>query len=152
MGTVGADASQHRISEDGRPTRVAIFSSIGRTAVPMWPDRTMSKLGPRTDHPWQDRRMSQGFGIEVPRAHNQAPHRKPARFLVVIDSGGYVLARLFVDTREQVAEFDAGSEEAAQMTLGLVPAKGADGPEWDRALEGHSAAERNAAEVYTLEV
>ena len=152
MGTVGADACQHRISEDGRPARVAVFSAVGCPTVAMGPHRTMAKLGPRTDHPWQDRRMSQGFGIEVPRAHSQAPHRKPARFLVVIDSGGYVLARLFIDTREQVAEFDAGSEEAAQMTLGLVPAKGADGPEWDRALEGHSAAERNAAEVYTLEV
>ena len=115
-------------------------------------DRTMSKPGPRRDHPWQDRRMSQGFGIEVPRAHSQAPHRKPARYLVVIDSGGYVLARLFDDAREQVAEFDAGSEEAAHMTLGLVPAKSADGPEWDRALEGHSAAERSAAEVYTLKI
>jgi len=96
--------------------------------------------------------MSQDFGIELPRAHSQESHRKPVRFLVVIDSGGYVLARLFVETREQVAEFDAGSEEAAQMTRGLVPAKGADGPEWDRALEGHSAAERSAAEVYTLDV
>lgn len=110
----------------------------------------MVNPGPRTEHPWQDCRMSQGFGIEVPRPHSQEPHRKPARYLVVIDSGGYVLARLFTDTREQVAEFDAGSEEAAQMTQGLVPAKGADGPEWDGALEGHSAAERSAAEVYSL--
>lgn len=96
--------------------------------------------------------MSQGFGIEAPRAHTQTAHRKPARFLVVIDAGGYVVARLFLETREQVAEFDAGSEEAAQMTVGRVPVKGADGPEWDRALEGHSAAERSAAEVYTLDV
>jgi hypothetical protein len=96
--------------------------------------------------------MSQGFGIEAPRAHTQTSHRQPARYLVVIDSGGYVVARLFAETREQVAEFDAGSEEAAQMTLGLVPTRGAAGPEWDRALEGHSAAERNAADVYTLEV
>lgn len=58
----------------------------------------------------------------------------------------------FLDTREQVAEFDAGTEEAAQMTAGLVPAKGADGPEWDRALEGHSATEHIAADVFTLEV
>jgi hypothetical protein len=96
--------------------------------------------------------MSQGFGSESPRAHIQTSHRKPSRYLVVIDSGGFVLARLFLETREQVAEFDAGTEEAAQMMAGLVPTKGADGPEWDRALEGHSAAERRAADVYTLDV
>lgn len=96
--------------------------------------------------------MSQGFGGESPRAHTQTAHRRPARFLVVIDSGGSVIARLFLDTREQVAEFDAGTEEVARMTAGLVPAKGTDGPEWDRALEGHSLAERLAAEVYTLQV
>ena len=62
------------------------------------------------------------------------------------------MARLFLETRELVAEFDAGTEEAAQMMAGLVPTRGADGPEWDRALEGHSAAERRAAEVYTLDV
>jgi hypothetical protein len=38
------------------------------------------------------------------------------------------------------------------MTMGLVPVRGAAGPEWDRALGGHSAAERNAAEVYTLDI
>jgi len=96
--------------------------------------------------------MSQGFGSESPRAHTQTSHRKPARYLVVIDSGGFVIARLFLDTRELVAEFDAATEEAAQMTAGLVPTKGAGGAEWDRALEGHSAAERSAAEIYTLDV
>ena len=96
--------------------------------------------------------MSQDFGSESPRAHSQTSHRKPARYLVVIDSGGVPLARLFLDTLQQVAEFDAGTEEVTQMTAGLVPAKGADGPQWDRALEGHSAAERRAADVYTLAV
>lgn len=93
----------------------------------MGSDRTVANRGPRTEHPWQDRRMSQGFGIEVPRAHSQEPHRRPARFLIVIDSGEHALARLLTDTREQVAEFDAGSEQAAQKTQGLVPAKGAAG-------------------------
>jgi hypothetical protein len=96
--------------------------------------------------------MSQNYGIEPPRAHNQTSHRKPARYLVVIESGGFVLARLFLESRELVAEFDAATEEAAQMMAGLVPTKGASGPEWDRALEGHSAAERSAAEVYTLDL
>jgi len=62
------------------------------------------------------------------------------------------VARLFLDTREQVAEFDAATEEATQMTAGLVPTQGANGPEWDRALGGHSPSERAAAEVYTLVV
>lgn len=96
--------------------------------------------------------MSQGFGSESPRAHIQTSHRRPARYLVVIESGGFVIARLFLETRELAAEFDAGTEEAAQMTAGLVPTKGADGTEWDRALAGHSAAERSAAEIYTLDV
>lgn len=96
--------------------------------------------------------MNQGFGIESPRAHTLAAHRKPARYLVMIDSGGSAIARLFLETREQVAEFDAGTEEVAHMTTGLMPSRGADGPEWDRALEGHSAAERSAAHIYTLDV
>ncbi|MBL8351651.1 MAG: hypothetical protein JNL87_15240 [Burkholderiaceae bacterium] len=96
--------------------------------------------------------MSQVFGGESPRPHTLTPHRRPARYLVVIDSGGTTVSRLFLETREPVAEFDAGTEETAQMTAGLVPTTGASGPEWDRALEGHSAAERSAADVYTLPV
>ena len=96
--------------------------------------------------------MSQGFGSESPRPHTQTAHRQPARFLVVIDSGGFAVARLFLESRELVAEFDAATEEAAQMTAGLVPTQGAGGAEWDHALEGHSAAERSAAEIYTLDV
>lgn len=88
----------------------------------------------------------------MPEAHTQTSHRKPSRYLVVIDAGGSVVARLFLDTRELVAEFDAGTEETAQMTAGLVPVRGANGPEWDHALEGHSAAERATADVYTLAV
>lgn len=96
--------------------------------------------------------MSQGFGSESPRAHNQTAHRKPARYLMLIESGGTVVARLFLDTREQVAEFDAGTEEVSQMTSGLAPVLGASGAEWDCPLEGHSAAERLAAEVFLLEI
>ncbi len=96
--------------------------------------------------------MSQAFGSEAPRAHAQTSHRPPSRYLVVIESGGSAIARLFSETRELVNEFDAGTEEATQMTAGLVPIRGADGPEWDHALKGHSAAERSAAAVYTLPV
>lgn len=96
--------------------------------------------------------MSQDFGSETPRAHAQTAHRRPARYLVIISAGGPMLARLFQATREQVADFDAGSEEAAQMIAGLTPTRGADGIEWDLALQGHSLAERRAAEVYLLDV
>jgi hypothetical protein len=96
--------------------------------------------------------MSQDYGSPLPDSHVQTEHRKIARYLVVIDAGGVGVARLFLDTREQVSEFDAGTEEAAQMVAGLAPAGGADGPEWDRALQGHSPAERRAARVYTLDV
>jgi hypothetical protein len=96
--------------------------------------------------------MNQGFGVETPRGQSHAPLRKPARYLVLIDSGGSGIARLFDDARAQVAEFDAGTEEVAGMTRGLVPATGALGPEWDLALDGHSRTERSSAEVYTLEL
>lgn len=96
--------------------------------------------------------MSQDYGREAPRAHNHAPLRKPARYLVMIESGGVGTALLFLETRERVGDFDAGTEEAAQMTAGLVPSKSAAAPEWDHALEGHSAAERSAADVYTFDV
>lgn len=96
--------------------------------------------------------MGQGFGIETPSKHHQTTPRKVARYLVLIESGGYALARLFLETREQIAEFDASTEETSSMTSGLSALKGADGPEWDRALAGHSPAERSAAEVYVLNV
>jgi len=96
--------------------------------------------------------MAQVFGNEVPRRHLQTPLRQASRYLVVIESGGSAIARLFADRREQVAEFDASTEEVTVMTRGLVPAAGADGPEWDHALAGHSASERSAARVYTLDV
>ena len=102
--------------------------------------------------PWQHRRMSQTYGAESPRPHSQTEHRLPARYLVVIDAGGTRVARLYLASRQCVAEFDAGTEEAVQMVAGLVPVHGADGSEWDRALQGHSHAERRAAEVYTLEL
>ena len=96
--------------------------------------------------------MNQGFGIERPHGHSGAPHREPARYLMLIDTDGSVIARLFVASRTQVAEFDASSEEVARMTLGLVPSRGASGQEWDRALDGHTTAQRSAASIYTLDL
>jgi hypothetical protein len=96
--------------------------------------------------------MGQGFGIERPPPHSAGPRRPAARYLVLIESAGSVLALLFTAARELAADFDAGSEEVASMVHGLQPAVGAAGQEWDRALGGHSAEERAAAEVYTLDV
>ncbi len=96
--------------------------------------------------------MNNGFGIEAPGAHPAAAHRPPARYLLLIDSGGSTVARLFTAAHEPVGEFDAGSEEVAVMTHHLQPGRGADAPAWDRALQGHSPAERAEAVVYTLDI
>ena len=97
--------------------------------------------------------MSEGFGIESPGKHHSANRQKPARWLVLIDAGGGgQLARLFTESREQIAEFDAATEETSSMTSGLTPVRGALGTEWDKALAGHSHADRAAAEVYPLAV
>jgi hypothetical protein len=96
--------------------------------------------------------MEQGFGNESPRRHTDHALRKASRYLVLIDSGGSAVAKLFLDTRELVAEFDASTEETALMTRGLSPVTGAEGAEWDKALRGHSANERREATVYTLDV
>ena len=95
--------------------------------------------------------MDHGFGIESPGEHAHTVHRKPTRYVVVIDSAGSTIARLFLESREQVAEVDAGAEEVALMTRGLPSERSALGEEWDRALQGHSAAERRTADVDTLD-
>ncbi len=96
--------------------------------------------------------MSQTFGMALPSEHSHTPHRPPTRYLVLIEAAGAMVARLFLETREPAGEFDAGVEELAVMTKGLVPVAGASGPEWDAALQGHNASERGAAQVYTLDV
>jgi hypothetical protein len=96
--------------------------------------------------------MSQNFGISMPAAHHSVQHRLPARYLVLIDSGGAMVARLFLDTRELVTEWDAAATEVSHMTAGLAAQVGAQGAEWDGALQGFSDAQRAKAEVYTLAV
>ena len=96
--------------------------------------------------------MSQTFGMETPRKHSNTPRQPPARYLVLIDSGGNMVARMFLENYEQVAEFDAAVEEVALMTKNLAPEVGAVDPEWDLALRGHSTEERAGAAVYTLEI
>ncbi len=96
--------------------------------------------------------MSQTYGIESAKRQSEGLQRKPVRYVIIIDTGGAAIARLFLETHQQVDEFDAGVPEVLQMIQGLVPAKGALGAEWDAALRGHSMAERAAAEVYALTV
>lgn len=96
--------------------------------------------------------MNDGYGIEAAGAADRSPNQPPARYLVIIDAGGSRVARLFLESRTPVAEFDAGSEEIVLMTQGLLPTGAAAGSEWDEALRGHGAAERAAAEVYELDV
>ncbi|HET9978528.1 MAG TPA: hypothetical protein VFQ20_13905 [Burkholderiaceae bacterium] len=96
--------------------------------------------------------MEHGFGNPAPAPLVHAALRPAARYLVLIEAAGPVLAMLFTETRELAADFDAGAEEVALMTQGLRPVVGASGSEWDKALAGHSAAERAAAEVFTLDV
>jgi hypothetical protein len=96
--------------------------------------------------------VSQGFGHELPGRHVQQDHRKVSRYLIVIDSSAGPVAKLFLDSREQVGEFDAGTEEVAVMTRSATSSTGASGVEWDKALSGHSAQERAAATVYLLDV
>lgn len=76
----------------------------------------------------------------------------PVRYLVIIDAGGSMVARLFDEARTLVTEIDASTEEVAVMTASLTPAHGALGAEWDAPLSGHNRDERAAAQVYTLDV
>ncbi len=96
--------------------------------------------------------MGYGFGNELPRAHGNTSPRPRTHYLVVIDSGGFMVARLFLESREQVAEFDASTEEVAQMISHLRADRSAGDPLWDRALAGHSSAERAGARVYVLDI
>lgn len=96
--------------------------------------------------------MSQGFGHEMPSRHTQQEHRQVSRYLVVIASGAGPVAKLFLESREQVGEFDASTEEVAVMTRSASASTGASGAEWNKALAGHSAEERAAATIYLLDV
>jgi hypothetical protein len=76
----------------------------------------------------------------------------PARYLVIIEQDGAMLARLFDAERRPVIEFDAASEEVAVMLAGLEPVHDGSEPAWDAALRGHNPGERVRAQVYELDV
>jgi hypothetical protein len=95
-------------------------------------------------------RMSQTYGIEAHGQHEPAPHRKPVRYVIVIDAGGSAVAMLFLESRELVAEIDAGAEEVNSMISGIQPDIGVLGAEWNAVLGGHSTRDRAEARLYTL--
>jgi hypothetical protein len=79
-------------------------------------------------------------------------HKPPVKYLILIDAGGSMVARLFDGSRRLVTDIDAGSEEVAVMTTGLAPTYDGADPAWSQALAGHSVAQRRAAQVFTLDV
>ena len=99
--------------------------------------------------------MSQQYGIQVPgggRAAKHEPAQPPARYLVLIDNAatGARIARLFLESRKEVAEFDAAAPEVLSMIDGLAATHSAMQHAWDEALAGHNPLERAAADVYEL--
>ena len=63
-----------------------------------------------------------------------------------------MVARLFDGNRAHISDIDASSEEVVVMTRGLSPTHDANSADWAKVLVGHSAAEREAALVFTLDV
>lgn len=76
----------------------------------------------------------------------------PVKFLIVIDSGGSMVARLFDANRGHVMDMDASTEDVVATIDGVVPSQSGTAQEWDRALAGHSAEERAQAQVYALAI
>jgi hypothetical protein len=96
--------------------------------------------------------MSQDFGIQMPMRHDVTVHTKPVKYLVLIESGGGMLAKLFLESKELSMECDAASAEVASMTADLTPEVGACAPEWDAALCAFDPKARALAEIFTLTV
>ncbi|WOB06399.1 hypothetical protein [Piscinibacter gummiphilus] len=79
-------------------------------------------------------------------------HKTPVKYLVIIESDGAMVAKLYDAQFKHENDIDAGSEEVAVMTRGLTPAKNGNDATWSKVLVGHGEAERRAAEIYTLDV
>ncbi len=104
--------------------------------------------------------MAQTYGIEASNAASNAASKPDdaqdqpaARYMVVIDSAstGTRVARMFLDTLQEVAEFDASAPEVLSAIDGLVPTHDGLQPRWQRALAEHSERERAGAEIYTFD-
>ncbi|MBX3623653.1 MAG: hypothetical protein KF892_01465 [Rhizobacter sp.] len=79
-------------------------------------------------------------------------HKTPVKYLVIIESDGAMVAKLYDANYKHENDIDAGSEEVAVMTKGLSPKKNGNDATWAKVLVGHGEAERRAAEIYTLDV
>jgi hypothetical protein len=79
-------------------------------------------------------------------------HSTPVKFLILIDAAETRVARLFDAEHGHVMDMDASTEDVVATIDGVAPSLGATASEWDRALAGHSAAERAQAQVFTLAV
>lgn len=79
-------------------------------------------------------------------------HSSPVKFLIVIDAGGAMVARLFDANRVHVIDMDASTQDVADTVEGIAPVHSGTDAMWDTALAGHTAAERAQAQVYTLAV
>ena len=94
--------------------------------------------------------MSQDFGMPVPTRHDALAQRQAVRHVMVTDSGGARVARLYLENLELVNEFDAAVNEVVEMTSGRVARAVDHDPLWACAMHGLSDAERASARVYTL--
>jgi hypothetical protein len=78
--------------------------------------------------------------------------RATAKYLLILESAGSMVARLFDAQHRHLTDFDASSEEVAVMTRGLQACEGALAPEWGLSLQGHNNTELAGALVYTLDI
>lgn len=79
-------------------------------------------------------------------------HKTPVKYLVLIESDGAMLAKLYDARYAEVNDIDAASEEVAVMTQGLMPQRCGNDATWSRVLAGHGEPERREARVFTLDV
>ena len=77
-------------------------------------------------------------------------HSAPVKYLILIEAGDGMVARLFDANRVHLSDIDASSEEVAAMTTGLEPTHAGTEEVWSRALVGHNAEQRAAAQVFAL--
>lgn len=79
-------------------------------------------------------------------------HKTPVKYLVLIESDGAMIAKLYDHAYVHVSDIDGSSEEVAVMTRGLTPVRNANDNVWSKVLVGHGETERRAAEIYTLDL
>ncbi len=79
-------------------------------------------------------------------------HSSPVKYVILIEAGGAMVARLFDAGRVHITDVDAASEDVVLMTEGLSCEHAGTRPEWAAALVGHNDSERAAAQLYVLPV